>query len=94
MIYTNQTRKFLVRLKLRNYYLMVLHNYNANAILAALIIDRKSPILQKAFISLFYLIKQKGYIPTIIQLDNEVFYKYFNIENLNLKAQLVLPYNY
>ena len=95
MICTNQTRKFLARSKSGNYYLVLLYDYNVNTILVALIIDRKSHMLQKAFISLFHQVKQKGYAPTIIHLDNKLSYKYLNlIENLDLKVQLVLLYNY
>jgi len=51
---------------------MVLCDYNVNTIIVELILDRKSPTLQKAFINLFNQIKLKNYTPTIIKLDNEI----------------------
>ena len=86
MIYTNQTGKFPIRSKSGNNYIIVLCDYNANAILGIPILDRKSTTLQKAFLSLFYEIKQKSYAPTIIRLDNKALNSYLNLlKNLSLK---------
>ena len=83
----DQIGKFLVISKSRNYHLMILYNYDTNTILEALIPDRKNPTLQKAFLILFHQIKQKGYSPTIMYLDNKVLYNYLQLlEDLHLKV--------
>ena len=46
---TDQTGRFLVRSRSGNNYLMIMHDYDFNAILAEATPDRKSNTLQKAF---------------------------------------------
>ena len=74
---------------------MIIYDYNANAILAQPIPDRKSLTLQKAFLTLFSKINLKGYKISIIYLDNEIFKDHLNLlEEVGLKVQLVPPYEH
>ena len=95
MICIDQTSHFLVQSKSRNNYIIIMCDYDANAIFSELIPDYKSPTLQKAFLKLFQKINLKGYKLSIIWLDNEIFKEYFALlENLELKVQLVPLYKY
>ena len=91
LICTDQTGRFPVRSKSGNNYLFVMYDYDANAILGAAIPDRKTESLQSAFLKLFNTIKQKGYQPTLIRLDNEISHEHMHLlENkLHFKVQLV-----
>ena len=74
---------------------MIMYDYNANAIMAQPISDRKSLMLQKAFLTLFNKINLNGYKPSIIHLDNEISKDYLNLlEEVGLKVQLVPPYEH
>ena len=86
LICTDQTGRFPVRSKSSNNYIMVMYDYDANAIFGQLIKDRVSTTLQNLFLLLFQKIKLKGYKPSIIRLDNEISKEHFNLlENLDLK---------
>ena len=79
MICTDQTDQFLIRLKLKNNYLFIIHDYDANTILGAAISDRKTKLLQIAFTKLFTSIKEKIYKPALIRLNNEILHKYMHL---------------
>ena len=72
LICTDQTDRFLVRSRSGNNYLMIIYDYDSNAILAEAIPDRKSTTLQTAFKILYNKICLKGYKFTINRLDNEI----------------------
>ena len=57
MIYMNQIGRFPIWSKFGNNYLIVLYDYNSNAIIAEDILDQKSQTLQNAFLKLFNTIK-------------------------------------
>ena len=66
---------------------MILYDYDANAIIGKSILDRKSSILQKAFLVLFNKIKLKGYKPSIIHLDNKISKEHLTLlEQVSLKV--------
>ena len=95
LICTDQTGKFRIEYKSGNNYLMILHDYDANATLGELIPNRVSATLQQAFMKLFNQILLKKYVLTIIRLDNKVSKEYLALlEKQGLKVQLVLPYNH
>ena len=74
---------------------MIMYNYDANAIMAQSISDRKSPMLQKAFLTLFNKINLKWYKLSIICLDNKISKDYLNLlKEVGLKVQLVSPYEH
>ena len=95
LICTDQTGRFPIQSKSGSNYLMVLCDYDANAILAEPIPNRKSPTLQQAFKRLFEQISLKNYAPTIIRLDNEISKEHLALlEQQGLKVQLVPPHNH
>ena len=93
LIYTDQTGRFLVRSE--NNYIMILCDYDANAIIGEHIPDRKTTTLQKAFLVLFNKIKLKFFKPSIIHLDNEISKDQLSLlEQKGLKVQLVPPHEH
>ena len=58
---------------------MIMYDYDANAIIAQPIPDRKSLMLQKAFLTLFNKINLKRYKLSIIHLDNEISKDHLNL---------------
>ena len=95
LICTDQTGRFPVRSKSGNNYIMVLYDYDANAIIGEPIPDRTTTTLQKAFLVLFNKIKLKGYKPSVIRLDNEISKDHLSLlEHVGLKVQLIPPYEH
>ena len=70
-IYTDQTGRFPVPSKLGNNYVMVLYDYDSNAILAQPCKTRKGPCLLDAYKKLLGRLKKAGLTPRLQRLDNE-----------------------
>jgi hypothetical protein len=70
-IYTDQTGRFPVVSSKVNKYIMVLYDYDSNAILAKPIKGCTSPELLKAFQFMEQELVAKGLKPKLMKLDNE-----------------------
>jgi hypothetical protein len=70
-IYTDQTGRFPVVSSKGNKYIMVLYNYDSNAILAQPIKNRTAPELLKAFKFMEQELVARGLKPKLMKLDNE-----------------------
>jgi hypothetical protein len=94
-IYTDQTGRFPVVSSRGNKYIMVLYDYDSNAILATPIKDRTAPELLKAFHVMEQELVAKGLKRKLMKLDNEASkllkdYLYHQ----DIAFQLVPPYSY
>jgi hypothetical protein len=70
-IYTDQTGRFPAVSSKGNKYIMVLYDYDSNAILAQPIKNRTAPELLKAFKFMEQELVAKGLKPKLMKLDNE-----------------------
>jgi hypothetical protein len=70
-IYTDQTGRFPVVSSRGNKYIMILYDYDSNAILAQPIKDRTAPELLKAFQVMEQELVARGLKPKLMKLDNE-----------------------
>jgi hypothetical protein len=70
-IYTYQTGRFPVVSSKGNKYIMILYDYDSNAILAQPIKDRTAPELLKAFQVMEQELVARGLKPKLKKLDNE-----------------------
>jgi hypothetical protein len=70
-IYTDQTCRFPVVSNKGNQYIMILYDYDSNAILAQPIKDRTAPELLKAFQVMEQELVAGGLKPKLMKLDNE-----------------------
>jgi hypothetical protein len=70
-IYTDQTGRFPVVSSKGNKYIMILYDYDSNAILAQPIKDRTAPELLKAFQIMEHILVARGLKPKLMKLDNE-----------------------
>jgi hypothetical protein len=70
-IYTDQTGRFSVVSSKGNKYIMILYDYDSNAILAKPIKDRTVPELLKAFQVMEQALVARGLKPKLMKLDNE-----------------------
>jgi hypothetical protein len=70
-IYTDQTGRFPVVLSKGNKYIMILYDYDSNAILAQPIKYRTDPELLKAFQVMEQELVARGLTPKLMKLDNE-----------------------
>jgi hypothetical protein len=70
-IYTDQTGIFTIVSSKGNKYIMVIYDYDSNAILAQPIKNRTAPELLKAFQCMEQELVAKGLKPKLIKLDNE-----------------------
>jgi hypothetical protein len=94
-IYTDQTGRFPVVSSKGNKYIMVLYDYDSNAILAQPIKNRTTPELLKAFQFMEQELVTKGLKPKLMKLDNEASkllrdYLY----QQDIAFQLVPPYSH
>jgi hypothetical protein len=91
-IYTDQTGRFPVVSSKGNEYIMILYDYDSNAILAQPIKDRTAPELLKAFQVMEQEMVARGLTPKLMKLDNEaskVLKAYLHQQNITF--QLVPP---
>jgi hypothetical protein len=94
-IYTDQTGRFPVISSKGNKYIMVLYDYDSNAILAKPIKDRTAPELLKAFQVMEQELVNRGLKPNLMKLDNEastVLKDYLYHQDITF--QLVPPYSH
>jgi hypothetical protein len=70
-IYRDQTGRFPVVSSKGNTYIMILYDYDSNAILAQPIKDRTAPELLKAFKFMEQELVAKGLKPKLMKLDSE-----------------------
>jgi hypothetical protein len=94
-IYTDQTGRFPVVSIKGNKYIMILYDYDSNAILAKPIKDRTAPELLKAFQFMEQELVARGLKPRLIKLDNEaskLFKDYLYQQDITF--QLVPPYSH
>jgi hypothetical protein len=70
-IYTDQTGRFPVVLSKGNTYIMILYDYDSNAILSQPIKDRTAPELLKEFQIMEQEVVARGLKSKLLKLDNE-----------------------
>jgi hypothetical protein len=70
-IYTDQTGRFPVVSSKGNKYIIILYDYDSNAILAQPIKDRTAPELLRAFQVMEQELVARGLKPKLMKLDNE-----------------------
>jgi hypothetical protein len=94
-IYTDQTGRFPVVSRKGNKYIMILYDYDSNAILAQPIKDRTAPELLKAFQFMEQELVARGLKPKFTKLDNEAskLLKYY-LHQQDITFQLVPPYSH
>jgi hypothetical protein len=92
-IYTDQTGRFPVVSSKGNKYIMILYDYDSNAILAKTIKDRTAPELLRAFQVMEQELVARGLKPKLMKLDNEAskLLKMY-LHQQNIIFQLVPPY--
>jgi hypothetical protein len=94
-IYTDQTGRFPVVSSKGNKYIMILYDYDSNAILAQPIKDRTAPELLKAFQFMEQELVARGLKPKLMKLDNEaskLLKTYLHQQDITF--QLVPPYSH
>jgi hypothetical protein len=94
-IYTDQTGIFPVVSSKGDKYIMILYDYDSNAILAQPIKDRTAPELLRAFQVMEQELVSRGLKPTLMKLDNEgskLLKTYLHQQNITFK--LVPPYSH
>jgi hypothetical protein len=93
-IYTDQTCRFPVVSSKGNNYIMILYDYDSNAILAQPIKDRTAPELLRAFQVMEQELLARGLKPKLMKLDNEAskLLKMY-LHQHNITFQLVPPYS-
>jgi hypothetical protein len=84
-IYTDQTGRFPVVSSKGNTYIMILYDYERNAILAQPIKDRTAPELLKAFQVMEQELVARGPTPKLMKLDNEAS-KLLNTYNYHMQS--------
>jgi hypothetical protein len=92
-IYTGQTGRSPVVSSKCNEYIMILYDYDSNAILVQPIKDRTSPELLRAFQVMEQELVARGLKPKLMKLDNEaskLLKTYLHQQNITF--QLVPPY--
>jgi hypothetical protein len=94
-IYTDQTGRFPVVSSKGNKYIMVLYDYDSNAILAQPIKDRTAPELLKAFQFMEQELVARGLKPKLVKLDNEASKLLKNyLYQQDIAFKLVPPYSH
>jgi hypothetical protein len=94
-IYTDQTGRFPVVSSKGNTYIMILYDYERNAILAQPIKDRTAPELLRAFQVMEQELVARGIKPKLMKLDNEAskLLKMY-LHQQKITFQLVPPYSH
>jgi hypothetical protein len=94
-IYTDQTGRFPVVSSKGKKYIMILYDYDSNAILAQPIKDKTAPELLRAFQVMEQELVARGLEPKLMKLDNEaskLLKTYLHQQNITF--QLVPPYSH
>jgi hypothetical protein len=94
-IYTDQTGRFPIMSSNGKTYIMILYDYDSNAILAQPIKYRTAPELLKAFQVMEQELVARGLTPKLMKLDNEAskLLKTY-LHEKNITFQLVTPYSH
>jgi hypothetical protein len=94
-IYTDQTGRLPVVSSKGNKYIMILYDYDSNAILAQPIKDRTTPELLRAFQVMEQELVDRGLKPKLMKLDNKAskMLKTY-LHQKNITFQLVPPYSH
>jgi hypothetical protein len=94
-IYTDQTGRFPVVSSKGNTYIMILYDYDINAILAQPIKYRTAPELLKAFQIMEQILVARGLKPKLMKLENEAskLLKTYHHQH-DITFQLVPPYSH
>jgi hypothetical protein len=94
-IYTDKTGRFPVVSSKGNKYIMILYDYDSNAILAQPIKDRTAPELLRAFQVMEQELVARGLKPKLMKLDNDAsqLLKTY-LHQQNIIFQLVPPYSH
>ena len=94
-IYTDQTGRFPVTSSRGNQYVMVLYDYDTNAILTEPLRNRTGGEILRGYKKLHQYLVQRGYNPRTHWLDNEASaaLKAYNTNN-TIEYQLVPPHNH
>jgi hypothetical protein len=92
-IYTDQTGRFPVTSSQGNKYILVLYEYDTNAILTEVLHNRTAPEILQAYKKLVKYLHNRGFRPKIHWLDNEASeeLKQFN-NSKQIEFQLVPPH--
>jgi hypothetical protein len=94
-IYTDQTVRFPVVSSKGNKCIVILYDYDSNAILAHPIKDRTAPELLKAFQIMEQILVARGIKPKLMKLDNEASKLLKNyLHQQDITFQLVPPYSH
>jgi hypothetical protein len=94
-IYTDQTGRFPMVSSKGNTYIMIVYDYDSNAILAQPIKDRTAPELLKSFQVMEQELVARGLKPSLMKLDNEaskLLETYLYQQDITF--QLVPPYSH
>jgi hypothetical protein len=95
MISTDQTGRFPVKSLKGKLYIMVLYNYDSNAILATTMKSRKAPDLVAAYNELHQQLLDGGVKPVLQRLDNEISRVLINaIKEKGIDYQLASPHDH
>jgi hypothetical protein len=94
-IYTEQTGIFPVAFSKGNKYIMILYDYDSNAILTQPIKDRTAPELLKAFQVMEHALVVRCLKPKLMKLDNEASKLLkAHLHQQDITFQLVSPYSH
>jgi hypothetical protein len=94
-IYTDQTGRFPEVSSKGNKYIMILYDYDRNAIMAQPAKDRTAPELLRAFQVMEHKLVARGLKPKLMKLDNEaskLLKRYLHQQDITF--QLVPPYSH
>lgn len=94
-ISTDQTGRFPIMSQKGNQYMMVLYNYDSNAILAEGCKSRAATDLEATYDKLYNRLTKAGIVPVMQRIDNEVSKVLIeSIEAKGLKYQLASPHDH
>lgn len=92
-VYTDQTGRFPVRSSADNQYILVLYDYDSNAILTEALKTRKGPELLKAYAKIIKYLQTRGFHRRVHWLDNEASSAMKTYDQTNhIEYQLVPPH--
>ena len=92
-VYIDQTGKFHVRSSAENQYILVLYNYDSNAILTEALKTRQGPEILKAYAKIIQYLQDRGLHLQVHCLDNEASNPMRTYDHTNqIEYQLVPPH--
>ena len=93
--YSDLTGRFPFQSTRGNEYILVMYDYDSNAILAKPVKNRQAAVLKEAFMELFGRLKQTGTAPSFYILDNECSNDLKSaLSKNNIKFQLAPPHQH